>query len=315
VEEELLRAHPVVAGLAVARVAANLQDYPQAERLAGLLAGSDRDRATRAGAHILTALMRFAQGKWSGGMEALATASRFDPAWAMELRALFTGFPLRSLSIQEASQLRDELLEWDGTEQGPSSGYPLFAHNGYHPLLRLYLLSLASIWMGDTEAAWDFAAELEREPRGPDRQQVASRWAASLRGRIAEAEGRREEAMGRLEEVRLEVPLELIAISPFFSRSLDRYRLGRLLAEHGREAEGLSWLGTLTEGYELVLAAPAHFEMGQILWGLEDREGAEEHYRRFVELWADCDEEFRPLIGVARDRLAALTDTAGGPGG
>ena len=80
IEERIRRADPTVAGLAVGRVAAHLQDYSAAERLAGLLTSNDRDSDTRAAAQLLVAMMRFAQGRWRGGMEALTLARQLDPA-------------------------------------------------------------------------------------------------------------------------------------------------------------------------------------------------------------------------------------------
>ena len=306
IEERLREAAPLVAGLAVARVAAHLQDYPTAERLAGLLAGNDRDAETRAAAQILIAMMRFAQGGWQSGMDALDVARRFDPAWATVLETFYLGYPLRQVSPQEALGARETLVDWEADQVGLSTNFVLFAHNGFHRSLRLYLLALTSIWAGETEAGLLYAGELPRVHSDRGNAAIAAGWAQSIRARVAAAGGRTEEGIRGLEDVELNAPLERIAISPFFSRAYDRYTLGQLLTSVGRTEEALSWFRSLTEGYEVVFVAPAHLQMARILDEAGDWDEAARHYGRFLELWEAPDQEFQPLVDEARERLSVL---------
>jgi len=305
-EARLRNADPVVVGLAAARVAAHVQDYRAAERLAGLLSGPDRDAESRAAAGILMAMMRFARGAWEDGMRALAEASELDPAWAMELRALYMGYPFRHLEPETVRDLRAELQAWPADAVGSSGNFVLFAHNGFHTSLRLYLLALTSLWAGEPGEALRFSGDLERVHRAPENMATDAAWARSIRARVAAAQGRTEDAVRLLEGVRLRAPLEKIAISPFFSRAFDRFYLGELLVREGRTDEALAWFQSLTEGYEVVLVAPAHLQMARILEQEGDMAAAARHYRRVLELWSEPDEAFRPLLEEARSRLEAV---------
>jgi hypothetical protein len=93
ISSRLRVANPVSAGLAVARVAAFLRNHEAAESLASLLTGPDRDDDTRCAAHLLSAMTRFARGRWEDGMDSLERAAEFNEAWARELRALYLGLP------------------------------------------------------------------------------------------------------------------------------------------------------------------------------------------------------------------------------
>jgi len=248
-------------------------------------------------------------------MRALGEAAELDPAWALELRALYTGYPFRPLAPETIRGVRAELQGWPADAVGPSGNFVLFAHNGFHTSLRLYLLALTSLWAGEPGEALRFSGDLERVHRGPENMATDAAWARTVRARIAAAQGRTEEAVRLLEGVRLRAPLERIAISPFFSRAFDRFFLGELLLREGRTREALAWFQSLTEGYEVVLVAPAHLQMARILEGEGDTEAAARHYRRVLDLWSEPDEVLQPLVEEARSRPGAGTGTGEGAGG
>lgn len=298
-------ADPVPAGLAVARVAAFLQDFAAAEELATLLTTSDRDPDTRCAAYLLTAMTRLARGQWTAGMESLNQAARFNEAWANELKALYLELPGRAPSREELAAVRAGLSEWSADEAS-STNFVLFAHNRYHPYLRLYLLALTSLRNGDPETARMYADELQAAPHGSTEQAIAAAWASSIRARVRAAAGDPEAAARELESATANVPLELVAISPFFSRSFERYRLGELYKASGDFEEALRWFRSLTEGHELVLVAPAYLQMAKIEEELGRGDHAFEHYTRFVRLWANADPELQPMVEAARAKIAEL---------
>jgi tetratricopeptide (TPR) repeat protein len=305
ISSRLRAAYPVPAGLAVARVAAFLQDHEAAERLASLLTGPDRDPDTRCAAHLLTAMTWFARGRWSDGMESLDHAAVFNEAWALELKALYLALPGRVPSEEELAAVQTGLSEWSADESS-STNFVLFAHNRYHPYLKLYLLALTSLRRGDLEAARSYADELRDAPYGSEEQAIAAAWARSIRARVLAAEGHETAAANQLENATANVPLERVAISPFFSRSFDRYRLGELHRDLGNHEEALRWFQSLTEGHELVLVAPAYLQMAQIEEELEMTEEALDHYSRFVALWADPDPALQHLVETAEARMSEL---------
>ncbi len=58
-------------------------------------------------------------------------------------------------------------------------------------------------------------------------------------------------------------------------------------------------------------AGPSHLRRAALYERLGDTRAAASHYARFVELWKDCDPEFRPLLEQAR---AGLARVGAGPG-
>ena len=57
--------------------------------------------------------------------------------------------------------------------------------------------------------------------------------------------------------------------------------------------------------YDWVYAAPSHLNRARMYEALGDTELATAHYRSFVELWKQCDEEFRPLLEEGLERITA----------
>lgn len=309
IEERItLSSDPLEAGLAVGRVAAFLHDFRSAERLASVLVTASQDEETIAAAHLLLAMARLAQGRWDAGMVALDDAGRFSPAWAVELKALFDGFPFRTATPEELEEIREMLEVWDPQQVGLSASPVLSAHNGWHEYLRAYLLSLTAARAGDVAQARALASRLEDMPRASERRAIVRSWAQGIQARAFLLEGEETEALRLLSTARANVPLWLISISPFFSRSFDRFALGELLVRVGRDEDALRWFASLTEGHELVLVAPALFRMAEI----EERRGnaaqAAALYARFADLWAAADDRFRPLVEAAKER--ALPSTA-----
>jgi len=228
-------------------------------------------------------------------------------AWATELQALFTRFPLRTPSREELMEARGRLLDWEAGQAPPSTNFVLFAHNRFHLSLRWYLLALVSVWAGEQDQALRYVGDLRTEGHSQELRAVNLAWADAIRARVAAAQGNAEEAVRLLEDSRPAVHVELVSISPFFSRSFDRFLLGELLLSLGRDDRALDWFKTLTEGHELVLVAPAFLEMARILEARGDIDAARPYYARFAEIWKDADPGFQPLLEEARKK--ALTPT------
>ncbi len=58
--------------------------------------------------------------------------------------------------------------------------------------------------------------------------------------------------------------------------------------------------------YDLPFAAPGHLERARILERLGRGAEAAAEYRRFVELWQDCDPDLKPAVDSARAALGRL---------
>jgi hypothetical protein len=55
------------------------------------------------------------------------------------------------------------------------------------------------------------------------------------------------------------------------------------------------------------MAGPSHLRQAQVHERLGEPERAAVQYRRFLELWSDCDPEFRPMVETAQRALERLT--------
>jgi len=104
--------------------------------------------------------------------------------------------------------------------------------------------------------------------------------------------------------------------SPLHSQALNRYVRGEVLYGEGRYEEALPWFESLHPGvvddlFVWPYVAPAQLRIAEIHARLGDRLEAEEHYRRFRELWRDCDSELRPMVEQAERWLGGLMTSAG----
>jgi tetratricopeptide (TPR) repeat protein len=93
------------------------------------------------------------------------------------------------------------------------------------------------------------------------------------------------------------------------AEAYDRYFRGELLARVGREDEALGWFRSIAEraAYELVYLAPSHLRQAEIYDRRGERGEAAKHYRKFIELWKDCDPELRPAVTSAQHRLKEIS--------
>jgi tetratricopeptide (TPR) repeat protein len=82
-----------------------------------------------------------------------------------------------------------------------------------------------------------------------------------------------------------------------------------VLVALGRDEEALGWYQGLAEHdfFSLPYLAPSHLRRAEICEKLGRNDQAIFHYRRFLELWKDCDPELRPTLERARQRLDRLT--------
>jgi tetratricopeptide (TPR) repeat protein len=119
--------------------------------------------------------------------------------------------------------------------------------------------------------------------------------------------GRQAEALTALEQLQAVIPYNVKIASPFYSQPYERYVRAELANDLGREEEALRWYRSFAEHsiYDVMYQAPSLLRRGQIHERLGEPKEAAWHYTRFIELWQDCDPEFRPLEEAKR-QLALL---------
>jgi len=139
----------------------------------------------------------------------------------------------------------------------------LAMHQSLHPAIRLYLLGLLELRLGDGAAAARWSAELER--LAPDAGGLVPSFAAELRAARARAERRTAEALEILARSTPRLWFQLTVASPFFSLASRRWLQAELLREAGRAGEAAGWYRSIAERspYELIYAPAARERLAQ----------------------------------------------------
>jgi tetratricopeptide (TPR) repeat protein len=287
-------------------LAGYLEDLERAEELTRFSTKPSLPVRVRATAHLSLAQLGVAGGRWSAAKQELAAAARLGQAdSALIGRALAASLPFLGVPRDEVRRVRDEVERWspghDASKPLPESIRPLAPH------LRLYLLGLLSTRLGDAAEALRLASALETLPASPDSRLVVRSLARTIRADVAAESGRTNEGLTLLEEVRGEIPFELLRL-PYFSQDPARDPRSRLLSLAGRDEEALrlvenAFAGTPAELYYL---APAHLLQAQIHQRLGNKDAAAEQYSRFIALWRACDQPLRQVVEGARTQLARM---------
>jgi tetratricopeptide (TPR) repeat protein len=234
-------------------------------------------------------------------------ASVYAP-WSLEDGVYRMLAPHLSVESNELRSWRTALERWDaGAEPDRKSmaGTRGARLEGLHKHLRLYLLGRIDARLGEHAAALRDAEELEQLPTPPNGGSVARDLAQGIRAHVLEAQGRLDEALHALEAAPREVPFSR-RTEWALTEPQERYLRAEILNRIGRTADALWWYQSIHYLPESVLAGPSHLRQAEMHERLGHRTQAVEQYRRFIELWRDCDEELRPLVTHAERALLRL---------
>jgi tetratricopeptide (TPR) repeat protein len=291
-------------------VAAYCGDFRNAEHIARFLTLPVRQNDVRVVGHVVLAHLALAQGRWKAAQLELAKAEQLDFATGIEYRALLSALPFLPVTDTKLAALRAAIERLDtGTAASAAPALDSFsAHHGLHSHLRLYLLGLLNVRLGQSATAIECANDLEQ--LGGSRAQInlAGDLSRSLRAQAAQYRAQPADALDWLESSKMESSYELAVDSPFYSQAYERYMRAALLHELGRLEEALAWYNSFGEisVYDLIYLAPSHLQRGEICETFGEREQAIQHYTRFIALWQNCDPELKPMITNAKARLAQL---------
>jgi len=288
VEAELRRGHARQIGTAAVRVAAHSRDFAAARSLAALLEDRQVPTEWQAAGRILRAQLHFASGALDSANAILGAATAEEPDWSSALRGLFALPGFTGASSEQLTAIRQTLEAWVPGQRAPRST-PLVVHAFVHRFIRIYLLGQVSLRLKDDAAARRYLTELQRQATGPDSQPIRDILVNSLRAHIAAFDGQRQIAVGLLRNVERHGWIEQVGFSPFYSRAYDRLVLADLLRDDRQDDEALNWYRSLTEGYEVLFVAPAHYRMAQIHERLGQAESAQRHRDHYERLWGNAD--------------------------
>jgi tetratricopeptide (TPR) repeat protein len=270
-------AEDVVTGIASVRAAAHFRDLTAAQAIASLLTRPERPRGWRAAGYLILAQTQLAQGGLQAARGALDEALPLEPDWTREVLALGVLLPQTNTDEQELRSIRTEIEDWEPGRSTPDLTFFFGVHADAHAQLRLYLVGLLSVRLGDDDAAERYRRELQTGGRTREARMLSTTLATSIAAHLAWRRGEPQRALDLLETTRLEPPLERIAISPFFSQALDRYLRGEALLALGRDQEALRWFASLTEGPDGLFWAPAHQRQSELLARMGRTQEAQRH--------------------------------------
>jgi tetratricopeptide (TPR) repeat protein len=306
--DELSRSDGPAVAMAFLEVSLYARNLDGAERIARLLVASSRPPRVRSYGHVALAHLDLARGKWREAKNELEAIASIDPWTSLEYRALFSSLSFVPASRGELDAIRDGLLRLDPAAVPRVDDPAVFidSHYDLHPLLRMYLLGLASARMGDVERAAQYAGKIgdQRFPTGYE--SLAADLARSVQAQIERVQGKPADALEKLEPILAETrnPLE----SPFVSEAYERFTRAELLYELGRYPEALKWFDHLVESsvFEFVYLPLSEFRRAEIRTRMGDSKNAAASYRAFIDLWGNCDPELRPMVELARRRLEGI---------
>jgi len=281
-----------------------------ARQLSSVLIEGERSDESKTLGHLILAHIDIACGRWDASKEELKTVASFNPALAIEYKALFAVHPFLDVPASERQDILDELHAWDASDVPLStSRLPwISSHDKFHPVFKTYLTGLLEISLGNYDVGSALALELEETRCAPQDTTLGSDLAQALRGMSASRQDQREKALEELAKTKYQVTFGKQIGSLIHFRSFQRYLRAELLLETGRSEEALSWFSSFawSVSFEYIYKAPTLLRRAQICERLGQTEQAAEYYARFVALWQNCDPALRPAVDEARTRLRAL---------
>ncbi|MEE9162882.1 MAG: tetratricopeptide repeat protein [Candidatus Neomarinimicrobiota bacterium] len=307
---QLRRASDLALALAVWSVTTWTADLRRAESIAHLMIEPSRSVEARRVGYVVLAHLKLAQGRWSAAKNDLDALAAFEPAMALEYKALLSSLPFLHVENEQLAFLRTALEQLDTAAIPPSNNPSTFfnVHDGLHHIIKAYLIGLLDVRLGEPHKASQRASQLESLPIPLVAGTLGADLANSISSQVQLLQGHTDEALQSLERIRTEMWYHLTFASPFCSQAYERFGRAELLREVGRDREALRWYGSLVSisVYEQVYRPLAHLRQGEIYQRLGEYDQAARHYARFIELWKDCDPELRPMLDDAKERLAAL---------
>ena len=283
-------------------------NLPGALRVTGMLTDPARSPARRAYGYNLRAQVQLARGRWLDAKQDLTAMATIEPAAAIEYGALLTLSPTASASSDDLRRLRTALATWDAGPTPPSASPVFGIHNGFHPQLRLYLLGLVSVRLGDAAAALAYADSLTAIPADSIKALLGQNLAHAVRARVIARRGDVNGALAELGQPWIDPRTHRSHYSSILAQVGDRYFRAELLQKAGRLAEALDAYSAVSD-YSLdgLMYLPlSSLRRGDIYLQMRDRPQAIAHYQRFVDLWKDCDPRLAPLRNAAVTKIASL---------
>ncbi|NIR46718.1 MAG: tetratricopeptide repeat protein [Gemmatimonadetes bacterium] len=283
--------------------------------IAGTLTEPNRSRSDRVAGHMYVAWTSSGLGQPAAAETELSMLERLLEPDDLPVDQLSLGmlsaWPHLAPSRDRLEEIRGELLGWDpGTGPRPLSRADAVI---IAPHLRLFLLGIVSLRLGDDDTALEYVAGLEGMDTPTGSGSLIPDLASTLRALVARERGRIDAALSSIEKVRHEVYYVLANSSPVYAQSASRFLRAELLAAAGRPEEAIGWYEASASffAFDAPNLAPSHLRRAELYEELGDDERARLHYARFLELWQEPDPELLHMVESARHALERLTAEPG----
>ncbi len=273
-------------------------DRAAAIRAARTLTEPSRPRDQQSIGHELIGWLEITRGRWRAAKRALAAADSLNPI--RQLRTSYSFAPITPFLPLDTADLRARharITRWQATGTEDS-------------LKRTYVLGMLQTRLQRPEQALHRAAELDTFAAAlsltgsPGESARARNLSLTVRAQVAMFRQMPEEALRLLDLV--EPGAHWYSENTMAARN-ERWLRAEALHALGRYQEALRWYLPLAGStLDVEFLAPKHLRIAEIYDQLGDRDKAAHHYRRFIEVWSDCDPELRPLITSAERALERL---------
>jgi serine/threonine-protein kinase len=224
----------------------------------------------------------------------------FARTWPAELRVLLTVAVPVALPIANMKALSDTI---GSSEAYARTSLDVFEFDSIlRPQIRTYLAGALGAKMGDRRAVDSSLAVLSGLSRRSQDSGTAADLSHLVRAEDARRRHRQADALREVEQFRLDPSSSLsFGFRPALAHA--RFLRAEILYDLGRDQEALRWYSSLSEAYEVIYLPLVHFRKGEIFLRRGDKAGAAVEFRRFLNLWKDCDPELKPLTDSASAAL------------
>jgi tRNA A-37 threonylcarbamoyl transferase component Bud32/tetratricopeptide (TPR) repeat protein len=245
-----------------------------------------------------------ATGQVAGPVQEIRFAERLDPVGPLVGLATVAASPLIGASQDSLGVLADLLA---GTGDAVARGVEGEAPMASYRVGKIGLLGEALALAGREDEALQYAQLLSEQVSPPTAGTFIADGVKYIEALVALGRGDDSRALLLLEEMSFNVNYLFANLWGDAGRDSARFRLAELLDRAGRERDALRWYLSVAER-GLLLVGPAFARAADISERLGEDEQAIRYYDEFLDVWADADENYQPMVEEARRRRDGLLE-------
>jgi tetratricopeptide (TPR) repeat protein/tRNA A-37 threonylcarbamoyl transferase component Bud32/TolB-like protein len=255
------------------------------------------------------AMLELQQGRKDAAQRQWEASAGANRAEAIVQSAFSVSLAFPPVSEMALRSWRDTLVGWDPAGVPPcadadATGF-LCPHVGDYGILKEFFLGIIAARLGDVEGALRHTAVVQDWQPAADDPYLPADLAHGMRALIAQLDGRNEDALAELRLVSRERGTVKVRASGIYKMAQQHFLHAEVLNEMGRYEEAMQ-LYTAAADASPPLAPASHLRIGEIHEQRGDVDQAVERYSAFVDMWAEADPEYQPMVEDVRNRIAVL---------